>query len=62
MQNVDDLPERGKTRATTLREDKAVIKLIEANSQLTLRQAQKELLKKKIKVNPRHISVWSGAT
>ena len=43
--NVDDLTERGKTRATS-REDKVVIKLFEADSPKILRQAQKELLKK----------------
>ena len=48
---MDDLPKRGETCATTSREVKVIIKLFEEDSQLTLRNAQKELLKKKVEVS-----------
>lgn len=48
---VDDLPERGLTRVTVNREDKAIISLFTKKPTLTLRQAQKLLLKKHIKVS-----------
>jgi len=49
--NVDDLPERGKTRAMTSHNDKCVIGLLQTNPRLTLRQVQKLLTKKKVKVS-----------
>ena len=38
---MDDLPEREKIRATTSREDKAILKLFKADSQLSLRNSKR---------------------
>ena len=38
--NVDDLPERGRARATTSKQDEMIVRLFRRNSTLTLRQGQ----------------------
>lgn len=50
VRNVDDLPERGLARVTTEKQDKAIVRLFEANPNLTLRQAQVKLRQKGIEV------------
>lgn len=50
VKNVDDFEERGKTRKTSKKEDKIILKTFESNPNLTLRQAQKIIAKKNIKV------------
>lgn len=49
--NVDDLPERGKTRGTSKKEDKVIFKLFQRKSLLTLRQGQKLLAKKGVNIS-----------
>ena len=44
---VDDLPERGKSRATTSKQDKAIIKLFERLPTLRLREAKAILAEKR---------------
>ena len=36
--NVDDLPERGRSHATTSKQDEMIVRLFRRNSTLTLRQ------------------------
>ncbi|CAK9823987.1 hypothetical protein ANTRET_LOCUS2226 [Anthophora retusa] len=47
---VDDLPDRGSKRATTKRDDKAILQLFSKNPTLSLRKAQAMLAKKGIKM------------
>ena len=48
---VDDLPEREKTRATSNKEDKAIIALFKRNPTLRLREAKAKLEKKGLHVS-----------
>ena len=50
VKNVDDFEGRGKKRGTIERQDKVILRLFEKNPSLTLRQAQKQLEKKGIKL------------
>ena len=47
---VDDLPERGRSRATTSKQDEMIVRLFRRNSTLTLRQGQTLLHKKGLKI------------
>ena len=47
----DDLPERGETRATSNKEDKAIIALFKRNPNLRLREAKAKLKKKGLHVS-----------
>ena len=48
---VDDLPERGKSRATTSKQDKAIIKLFERLPTLRLREAKAILAEKIVNIS-----------
>ena len=48
---VADLPERGKSRATTSKQDKAIIKLFERLPTLRLREAKAILAKKRVNIS-----------
>ena len=48
--NVDNLPERGRSRATTSKEDEMIVRLFRWNSTLALRQGQTLLRKKALHV------------
>ena len=48
---VDDFPQRGKSKATTLAQDRAIIRIFKRNSNLTLRQGQYKLSKMNINIS-----------
>ena len=48
---VDNVPERGKSRATTSKQDKAIIKLFERLSTLRLREAKAILVEKRVNIS-----------
>ena len=48
---VEDLPERGKSRATTSKQDKAIIKLFERLPTLRLREAKAILAEKEVNIS-----------
>ena len=48
---VDDLPERGKSRATTIKKDNAIIKLFERLPALRLREAKAILAEKRVNIS-----------
>ncbi|XP_018359900.1 PREDICTED: uncharacterized protein LOC108759087, partial [Trachymyrmex cornetzi] len=49
--NVDDLPERGLSRATTTKENKAILRLFQDKPGISLRCAQIKLRKKGIAIS-----------
>lgn len=51
VKNVDDLPERGKMRVTTKKQDKMIVKLFEKHPTYTSRQVQKILVRKGMEVS-----------
>lgn len=51
VKNVDDLPERGKTRVTTKKQDKMIVQLFEKHPTYNLRQVQKILARKGVEVS-----------
>ena len=51
VKNVDDRPNRGKTRSTTNAQDKTIVRLFERNPTLRLREAMVKLAKKGIIVS-----------
>lgn len=51
QKNVDDLPDRGKTRKTILKQDKVIVKLFENNPGMTLRAAKRKLAEKDINIS-----------